>query len=144
MAGPPDSTSGCQSALVDKVGVSLSQYHHTMVHIADHPGMNNRPVKSAVLRCQSHPIISNLPEWLASRPGCFIPKQPLNTRLDEPHNSDDTMKMNWTCYWHIFFRDGSHITCETSLKLLSCTAHSHEIYSSLSVGDYLERQGTVQ
>jgi hypothetical protein len=28
-----DSTGGCQSALVDKFGVSPSRYHHTMVHI---------------------------------------------------------------------------------------------------------------
>jgi hypothetical protein len=34
LTGPPDSTGGCQSTLVDKLGVSPSQYHHTMVHIA--------------------------------------------------------------------------------------------------------------
>jgi hypothetical protein len=28
LTGPPDSTGGYQSALVDKLGVSLSQYHH--------------------------------------------------------------------------------------------------------------------
>jgi hypothetical protein len=33
LTGPPDSTGGCQSALVDKLGVSPSGYHHTMVHI---------------------------------------------------------------------------------------------------------------
>jgi hypothetical protein len=32
--GPPDSTGGCQSALVDKLRFSPSRYHHTMVHIA--------------------------------------------------------------------------------------------------------------
>jgi hypothetical protein len=54
-------TGGCQSVLVNKFGVSLSQYHHTMVHIANHPGINKRPVEAAVLRRQSHPIIVNLP-----------------------------------------------------------------------------------
>jgi hypothetical protein len=34
LTGPPDSTGGCQSALVDKLGVSPSRYHHTMLHIA--------------------------------------------------------------------------------------------------------------
>jgi hypothetical protein len=57
---PPDSTGGYHSALADKLGVSLSQYHPTMVHIANHPGMNNRPVEDVVLRCQSHLIIANL------------------------------------------------------------------------------------
>jgi hypothetical protein len=61
LTGLPDSTGGCKSPLVDKVGVSLSQYHHTMVHIANHTGMNNRPIEAAVLRRQSHPIIANLP-----------------------------------------------------------------------------------
>jgi hypothetical protein len=31
-----------------------------MVHIANHPGMNNRPEQAAILRRQSHPIITNL------------------------------------------------------------------------------------
>jgi hypothetical protein len=53
----PDSIGGCQSAKIDKLGVSLSQY----VIIPNHPGMNNRPVQEAVLRRQSHPIIANLP-----------------------------------------------------------------------------------
>jgi hypothetical protein len=57
---PPDSTDDCQSTLVDKFGVSLSQYHHTVAHIANHPGMNSRPVEAAVLRRQSHPIIASL------------------------------------------------------------------------------------
>jgi hypothetical protein len=61
LTGLPDSTDGCQSALVDKLGVSLSQYHYTMFHIANHLGMNNRPVEAAVLRRHSHPIIANLP-----------------------------------------------------------------------------------
>jgi hypothetical protein len=30
MTGPPDSTCGCQSSLVDKLGVSPSRYHRTM------------------------------------------------------------------------------------------------------------------
>jgi len=30
----PDSTGGCQSTLVDELGISPSRYHHTMVHIA--------------------------------------------------------------------------------------------------------------
>jgi hypothetical protein len=64
IAEPSGSTGGCQSALVDKLEVSLSQYHHTMVHITYHPGMNNRLVEAAVLRCQSHPIIANLPIYL--------------------------------------------------------------------------------
>jgi hypothetical protein len=34
LTGPPDSTSGCQSALVDELGFSPSRYHHTMIHIA--------------------------------------------------------------------------------------------------------------
>jgi hypothetical protein len=38
LTGPPDSTGSSQSALVDKLGVSPSLYHHTMVHIANHPG----------------------------------------------------------------------------------------------------------
>jgi hypothetical protein len=61
LAGQPDSTGGCQSALVEKLGVSPSRYRHTMVHIANRPEMNNRPVEAAVLRRQSHPIIANLP-----------------------------------------------------------------------------------
>jgi hypothetical protein len=60
LTGPPESTGGCQSALLEKLGVSLlSQYHHTVVHIADHPGMNNKPAEAAVLRRQSHPIVTN-------------------------------------------------------------------------------------
>jgi hypothetical protein len=61
LTGPPDSTGGCQSSLVDELGVSSSRYHHTMVHIANNPGMSNRPVEAAVLRRQSHPIVTNLP-----------------------------------------------------------------------------------
>jgi hypothetical protein len=76
MAGPSDSTGsyqrcfcwqdrqstgGCQSSLVEKLGVSLSQYHHIMVRISNHPWMNNRPIEAAVLRSQSRPIIANLP-----------------------------------------------------------------------------------
>jgi len=34
LTGPPDSTGGCQSALVDKLGVSPSRYHHIVIHIA--------------------------------------------------------------------------------------------------------------
>jgi hypothetical protein len=34
VAGPPDSTAGCQSALVDELGVRPSRYHDIMVHIA--------------------------------------------------------------------------------------------------------------
>jgi hypothetical protein len=33
LTGPPDSTGGCQSALVYKLGVSPSRYRHTMAHI---------------------------------------------------------------------------------------------------------------
>jgi hypothetical protein len=33
LTGPSDSTGGCQRALVHKLGVSPSRYHHTMVHI---------------------------------------------------------------------------------------------------------------
>jgi hypothetical protein len=58
--GQPDSTVGCQSALVDKLGVSFSQIIIPMVHIANHQGMNNTPVKAAVMRRQSHPITINL------------------------------------------------------------------------------------
>jgi hypothetical protein len=57
LTGPPESTGDCQSALVDKLGVSLNRYHHTMVHIANHPGMKNGPVEAAVLRRQFHSII---------------------------------------------------------------------------------------
>jgi hypothetical protein len=32
--GPPDSTGGVQSTLVDELGVSPSRYHDTMIHIA--------------------------------------------------------------------------------------------------------------
>jgi hypothetical protein len=38
LTGPSDSTGGCQSALVDKLGVSPSRYHHTMVHITINRG----------------------------------------------------------------------------------------------------------
>jgi hypothetical protein len=34
LTGLPESTGGCQNALVDKLGVSLSRYRHTMIHIA--------------------------------------------------------------------------------------------------------------
>jgi hypothetical protein len=61
LTGPPDSTGGCHSVLVDELGVIPSQYHYTMVHITNHPGMNERPVEAAVLRRQSHPIIANIP-----------------------------------------------------------------------------------
>jgi hypothetical protein len=50
LTGRPDSTGGCQCALVDEMGVTVSQYHHTMVHIANHPGMNSGPVEAAILR----------------------------------------------------------------------------------------------
>jgi hypothetical protein len=60
LKGPLDSTGGYHSALADKLGVSLSQHHPTMVHIANHPGMNNRPIEDVVLRRQSHLIIANL------------------------------------------------------------------------------------
>jgi hypothetical protein len=33
LTGSPDSTSGCQSALVDELGVRPNRYHHTMVYI---------------------------------------------------------------------------------------------------------------
>jgi hypothetical protein len=59
LTGLPDSTFGCKSALVDKLGVSLSQYHHIVFHIADLLRMNNGPVEAEFLRCQSHPIIAN-------------------------------------------------------------------------------------
>jgi hypothetical protein len=61
LTGSPGSTDGCQSALVDELGVSPSRYHHTTVHIAITKGWILRPVKAAVLRRQSHPIITNLP-----------------------------------------------------------------------------------
>jgi hypothetical protein len=32
-----------------------------MIHIANHPGMNKRPVEAGVVRRQSHPIIAKLP-----------------------------------------------------------------------------------
>jgi hypothetical protein len=44
----PDSTGGCQSALVDKSGFSASRSYHGPHH--NHSGMNNRPVEAAVLR----------------------------------------------------------------------------------------------
>jgi hypothetical protein len=46
-------------ALVEKLGVSPIQYHRTMIHIANHPGMNNIPVEATVLRRQSHPVLAN-------------------------------------------------------------------------------------
>jgi hypothetical protein len=61
LTGLPENTGGCQSALVDKLGVSLSHYHHAMFHIANHSEMTNRPVETAVLRRQSRPIIAKLP-----------------------------------------------------------------------------------
>jgi hypothetical protein len=60
MAGPPASTGGYQRALVDKLGVTISQHRHTLVHIENRPG-KNRPVQAAALRSQSHPIIANIP-----------------------------------------------------------------------------------
>jgi hypothetical protein len=33
LAGPPDSTGGCQGALVDKLGVSPSRYHHVCMYV---------------------------------------------------------------------------------------------------------------
>jgi hypothetical protein len=33
LTGPPDSTGGCQSALVNELGVIPSRYHHNTVHI---------------------------------------------------------------------------------------------------------------
>jgi hypothetical protein len=81
LTGPPDSTGGCQIALVDKLGVSLRYYHHTMVHIAHHPMMNNRPVEAAVLRRLSYPIITNLPvEWYYLR-NIFHENLPSGTNL---------------------------------------------------------------
>jgi hypothetical protein len=61
--GPLGSTGGCQSALVDKMGVSPMSY------IENHPGMNKRPVDAAVLRRQSRSIIYNLQTtWLPWSP----------------------------------------------------------------------------
>jgi hypothetical protein len=65
---PPDSIRDCQSALVNEMRVSLSQYHYTIAHIANHPGHtisqtanHNRPIEAAVLTHQSHHIVANLP-----------------------------------------------------------------------------------
>jgi hypothetical protein len=55
---PPDSTGGCQRALVDKLGV-------TPVNIIIHgphrksPGDEKRPLEAAVLRRQSRTVIAN-------------------------------------------------------------------------------------
>jgi hypothetical protein len=81
LTGPLDNTGGCQRCLLtgnqpileaaercllDKLGVIPSHYHHTMVHIANRPGMEKRPVEAAVLRRHSRPIIANLPIYTAS------------------------------------------------------------------------------
>jgi hypothetical protein len=60
LTGPLDSTEGCQSTMVEKLGVSPSQYHPWSTS-QNHPGMNKRPTEAAVLRCQPRPIIANLP-----------------------------------------------------------------------------------
>jgi hypothetical protein len=67
LTGLPDSTEGCQITLVDKLGVSPSQYHHPWSTSQNHPGMNKRPIQAAVLRCQSHPIIAHLPIYPPDR-----------------------------------------------------------------------------
>jgi hypothetical protein len=38
LTGQPDSTGGCQSALVDNLGVSPNRYYHTIVHIINTRG----------------------------------------------------------------------------------------------------------
>jgi molybdopterin converting factor small subunit len=45
---------------VDNVDVQNENRSTIKRNIANHPGMNNRPVEAAVLRRQSHPIIANL------------------------------------------------------------------------------------
>jgi hypothetical protein len=60
LTGLPDSTGDCQSTLVDKLEVSPNRHHHTMALIS-HPGMKDKHVEAAVLRSQSHSIITNLP-----------------------------------------------------------------------------------
>jgi hypothetical protein len=60
LTGQPDGTGGCQSALVDKLGVSPSQYHHPW-STSQSPGSEKRPIEAAVLRRHSRPVIANLP-----------------------------------------------------------------------------------
>jgi hypothetical protein len=54
----------CQSALVANLGAGPSQFHHIMVHVANHLGMKNRSVEGAVLRRQSHRITTSLPIYV--------------------------------------------------------------------------------
>jgi hypothetical protein len=54
------STGGCQSALVDKLGVSPSQYHHTMVHITITRGWTISPSRPQFWDTSLTPIITNL------------------------------------------------------------------------------------
>jgi hypothetical protein len=44
-----------------QVGSKLQAISSPMVHTANHPGMNKRPIEAAVLRCQSRFIIANQP-----------------------------------------------------------------------------------
>jgi hypothetical protein len=77
LTGPLDSTGGCQSALVDKFGVSHSRYHHTMVHIAITRGWtigrssetsvllhHNQSTKTYGLEMRLH-LCSNTVFWIA-------------------------------------------------------------------------------
>jgi hypothetical protein len=48
---------------------SISSYHGPH---RNHPGMNNRPVEAAVLRRQSHPIITNLPMTNILHTHCYF------------------------------------------------------------------------
>jgi hypothetical protein len=80
LTGPLDNTGGCQRCLptgnqpvlgaaerclVDKLRVIPSHCHHTMVHIANRPGMEKRPVEASVLRRHSRPIIENYQSTLS-------------------------------------------------------------------------------
>jgi hypothetical protein len=52
---------GCQSALVNKLGVSPSQYHHPWSTLQITWGWTKDPQVAADLRRQSRPVIASLP-----------------------------------------------------------------------------------
>jgi hypothetical protein len=75
LTGPPDSTGGCRSALVDNFGVSPSECNHPWSTLQS-PGDEQKPVEAAVLRRQSHPIMANLPPALTISNCAFCPLFP--------------------------------------------------------------------
>jgi hypothetical protein len=93
--GPLGRTGGCQSAIVDKLGVS------PMFYIANHPGMNKRPVDAAVLRRQSRSIIYNLQTtwlpwspWNITNPNPQLSNAHLTNLYLNHFNTMETMGLN--------------------------------------------------